>query len=245
MNDESDEQGWNRVDVVDVAGPVAVIGDIHGRADLLGRLLAKVPSMAVFVVGDVCDRGPDTRGVIDLLVKRGARGVRGNHEGWLCQFVDDRGFDSMALNAFFGGAATLESYGIVGRSPREIESQRRKIPTEHRAWLLSLPAAMRLIVDGHVFWLVHAGVAASLAVSIDPVVRMNEVVADEHFDLLWRSQEPDDMDTLDGPIVYGHVPRAEPIDAGHAIGIDTGCGVRPDGRLTAVLLPSRRFITVG
>jgi hypothetical protein len=51
------------------------------------------------------------------------------------------------------------------------------------------------------------------------------------------------MDELDGPVVSGHVPRKSPLDAGHAIGIDTGCG-RDDGALTAVILPSRRFITV-
>ena len=66
---------------------------------------------------------------------------------------------------------------------------------------------------------------------------------DHAFDLLWRSQEPEDMDELDGPVVFGHVPRKSPVDAGHAIGIDTGSG-RDDGALTAVILPSRKFVTV-
>lgn len=246
MRDDSEEErGWNRVDTIDVRGPVAVIGDIHGRADLLGALLERLGDMPVFVVGDVNDRGPDTAGVIELLVKRGARGVRGNHEEWLCAFVDGRGFDTLAFNALFGGAATLKSYGIEGRTPREIESQRHRVPREHREWLLQMPAAIRLIVDGQPFWIVHAGVAASLAVSVDPIARMHEVAEREFWDLLWRSQDPDDMDELDGPVIYGHVPRASPIDAGHAIGIDTGSGTRADGTLTAVLLPSRRFVSVG
>ena len=104
------DAGVVQMDVIEATGPVAVIGDIHGRADLLARLLAQLGEMPVFVVGDVCDRGPDTREVIEQLVARGARGVRGNHEDWLCQFVDGRGFDSVALNAMFGGAATLRSY---------------------------------------------------------------------------------------------------------------------------------------
>lgn len=244
-DDADDERGWNRVDTIDVRGPVAVIGDIHGRADLLAALLERLGDMPVFVVGDVNDRGPDTAGVIDLLVKRRARGVRGNHEEWLCAFADGRGFDTLALNPLFGGAATLKSYGIEGRTPREVESQQRRIPREHRNWLLQLPVAIRLVVDGQPFWVVHAGVAASLAVGIDPIARMNEVAENEFHDLLWRSQEPDDMDELDGPVIYGHVPRASPIDAGHAIGVDTGSGTRADGTLTAVLLPSRRFVSVG
>lgn len=242
MRDDDDERGWNRVDTIEVQGPVAVIGDIHGRADLLDALLAKLGDIPVFVVGDVNDRGPDTAGVIDRLVARAARGVRGNHEDWLCTFVDGRGFDKLALNALFGGDATLKSYGIEGRTT---EAQAHKIPREHKRWLLALPVAIRLLIDGAPFWIVHAGVAASLAVGIDPIGRMDEVAEDEYWDLLWRSQEPDDMDVLDGPVVYGHVPRASPIDAGHAIGIDTGAGTRADGQLTAVLLPSRRFISVG
>ena len=109
-DDDEEERGWNRVDVIEARGPVAVIGDIHGRADLLERLLRQLGRMPIFVVGDVNDRGPDTCGVIELLLKRGAGGVRGNHEDWLCQFVDGRGFDSMALNPMFGGAATLKSW---------------------------------------------------------------------------------------------------------------------------------------
>ncbi len=238
------DAGVVRMDVIEATGPVAVIGDIHGRADLLARLLAQLGEMPVFVVGDVCDRGPDTREVIEQLVARGARGVRGNHEDWLCQFVDGRGFDSVALNAMFGGAATLRSYGIEGRSPREIEAQRFKVPLAHREWLGALPVVMRLVVDGAPYWIAHAGVPLSLAVGIDPVRRMREILPEHHCDLRWSALDPDSMDVLDGPVVYGHVPREAPIDAGHAIGIDTGCG-RHDGALTAVILPARRFVTVG
>ena len=246
MRDDSDEdRGWNRLDIIDVRGPIAVIGDIHGRADLLACLLKKLGTMPVFVVGDVNDRGPDTKLVIELLVEREARGVRGNHEEWLCRFADGGGFDTLALNPMFGGAATLKSYGIEGRSPREVEEQFRRIPRDHRAWLLSLPVALRIVIDGAPFWIAHAGVSASLCAGIDPIPRMSEIAEKEYFDLLWRGQEPKDMDELDGPVVYGHVPRQEPIDAGHAIGIDTGCGVRPNGKLTAVILPARRFVSVG
>ncbi|MCC7069880.1 MAG: serine/threonine protein phosphatase [Deltaproteobacteria bacterium] len=237
------DAGTVRMDVIEVRGPVAVIGDIHGRADLLARLLAQLGDMPVFVVGDVCDRGPDTREVIELLLARGARGVRGNHEDWFCQFVDGRGFDRVALSAMFGGLATLRSYGIESRSPREIEAQRFKVPLSHREWLSALPVVMRLLVDGARYWIAHAGVPLSLAVGIDPVRRMREVLPEHHCDLRWSALDPDNMDVLDGPVIYGHVPGKEPVDAGHAIGIDTGAG-RHDGALTAVVLPARRFVTV-
>jgi serine/threonine protein phosphatase 1 len=243
-HEERDEPGWNRVDVVEVDGPVAVIGDIHGRADLLRLLLRRLGDMPVFVVGDVCDRGPDTRDVIDQLIARGARGVRGNHEDWLCQLTDGRGFDTMALSTGFGGAATLASYGIEGRSPREVEAQARSIPKPHRDWLASLPVALRLIVDNQVFWVVHAGVSLHHGASVDPVAMMDLLARDEATDLLWHGLDPDEIDELDGPVIHGHTPHKAPIDAGHAIAIDTGCGIFPDGRLTAVVLPARRFVSV-
>ena len=83
LDDSSeDDVGWRRVDEVHVSGPVAVIGDIHGRSDLSARLLVELRDMPVFILGDVGDRGPDTSGVTELLVQREARGVRGNHEDW-------------------------------------------------------------------------------------------------------------------------------------------------------------------
>lgn len=41
-----------------VDGPVAVIGDIHGRFDVLKKLLGKLGKMPLFFVGDLIDRGP-------------------------------------------------------------------------------------------------------------------------------------------------------------------------------------------
>ena len=58
------------------ASRVYVIGDIHGRLDLLHEVIAKIeldmkraPSSATFTVtlGDYIDRGPNSRGVIERL----------------------------------------------------------------------------------------------------------------------------------------------------------------------------------
>src|SRR5467141_303930 len=61
---------------------VYAVGDVHGRADLLAQLLAQIDAdleahpapraMHVFL-GDYIDRGPDSRGVLDLLIARGRR----------------------------------------------------------------------------------------------------------------------------------------------------------------------------
>lgn len=60
--------------------PVALIGDIHGCADELAELLARVGERPVISLGDIVDRGPDPAGAIAQLRARRARVVLGNHE---------------------------------------------------------------------------------------------------------------------------------------------------------------------
>ena len=65
-----------------------VIGDVHGMLRPLEALLAAVtdrdPGRALYFCGDYCDRGPDTRGVVEVLLGLVADGtarcVRGNHD---------------------------------------------------------------------------------------------------------------------------------------------------------------------
>jgi len=65
--------------------PTTIIGDIHGEADLLRQLLARIdPDDDLIFVGDLIDRGHDNRGVVKTvrtLVESGrAICLMGNHE---------------------------------------------------------------------------------------------------------------------------------------------------------------------
>ena len=77
-----------------------VIGDIHGRLDLLDQLITAIhrdvgacggDSLTV-TLGDYVDRGPDSRGVIDRLLSNPFPGdyvaLKGNHEALLAKFLD-------------------------------------------------------------------------------------------------------------------------------------------------------------
>lgn len=220
-------------------GPVAVIGDLHGRADLLDALLARLGDLPLVVVGDVCDRGPDTRGVLDRLVARGAIGVLGNHDLWLAAWAAGEGFDRLALA--IGGEATLLSYGVaVADAPRRADA----VPAPHRDWLLGLSVALDLRVGATRWWVVHGGIPNDVDLAGTPLADVVPRLARERpSDLLWRMNDPEGIVPLDRPLVMGHLPRREPLDAGHVIAIDTGAG-KPGGRLTAVVLPDRRFVTV-
>ena len=81
---------------------IYAIGDVHGRADLLGEMFSAIDDnlraypikQAVQVLlGDYIDRGPNSREVIDaLIVAQAAHAMvylKGNHESYAVQFLSD------------------------------------------------------------------------------------------------------------------------------------------------------------
>lgn len=230
---------------LDYNEPVAVIGDVHGDAERLGQLLRLLGKRPVLFCGDLCDRGPDTRGVLDQLLARGAKGVRGNHEQWMIALVGGQ-FDTFALHPIMGGIATLQSYGIEGRTAQSVERERYKIPTAHGDFLSGLPIVIDLGVEGDRYWIVHAGIPNS--VQLAPGTPLSAVVpwlaANKPDVLLWTHNPPETALAVDQPVIMGHMPLRRPVDLGHVIAIDTGCGTCPPRSLTALLLPERRFLTV-
>lgn len=177
------------------------------------------------------------------MIDIGARGVRGNHEEWITQWTAGEGLDEMAL--YMGGPATLESYGVDPTlSIPEIEEAHESVPASHRAYFASLPCVMDLRVDDERYWLIHAGLPAKPRIMRDDEIP--DLARSHRITLLWSKTPTSEMSRVDSTVIYGHVPDVEPHDLGAFIGIDTGAGRYPDtGRLTAVVLPERRFVTVG
>src|SRR5918994_272072 len=92
------------------------IGDIHGCSAALAALIEAIaprPEDVVVPLGDYIDRGPDSRGVLDLMIDLGWRcrlvPLLGNHDQMLLDVRAGRYPISWLLD--MGGAATLASYG--------------------------------------------------------------------------------------------------------------------------------------
>ena len=196
------------------------IGDVHGCLDQLQRLIERCldhgggrPSRFVFV-GDYIDRGPDSRGVIDLLIAlQGERPevicLRGNHEAIMLEAL--RTGNGMLWYAN-GGASTLDSYHIDDPAG---------LPDKHVDWA----AALRLWHDDGQRFFVHAGV--------NPQVPLD---AQDERDLLWI-REPFLSSTRDYGrlIVHGHTPLRSgvPDRRPNRLNIDTACVY--GGTLTAAI----------
>ena len=228
---------------------IYAIGDVHGRLDLLVRLEELIAADAaaadarrrvIVYLGDYVDRGPESRGVIERLMRRPLPGFEpfhllGNHEDYLLQFLENAAVGPNWCT--YGGSETLASYGV--RPPSsftlrvdDFEIARRglaeKIPPAHVAFMRGLKLTHE--EGGYLF--VHAGVK--------PGVALAEQQAE---DLLWiRNEFLDSAEDFGACVVHGHTIVEVPEERSNRIGIDTGAFAT--GRLTALVLDGteRRFI---
>lgn len=222
------------------------IGDIHGHLGLLQRqhsLIAADVSVhgaaPVVHVGDLVDRGPDSRGVIDYLMEGQAHGedwvvLKGNHDRMFQLFVDEDGaqdpglrHDLSWLHPRLGGSATLASYAVRNAGDRPLrpvlEEAKAAVPERHLAFLRGLPTAYRR-ADA-VF--VHAGIRPGVALD-----------AQDETDLVWiRAGFLDDTRDHGALVVHGHTALDTPRHYGNRLNIDSGAAY--GGPLTAVVIEGR------
>lgn len=131
------------------------IGDIHGRLDALQDLLDKVlPDLrdgdTLVFLGDIIDRGPDSRGCLERILRcrreTPARvlGVMGNHEQWMLRTLADPTLHSwlVAMEAF----PTVRSYSEFAEKALEqylfVNGRRilfERVPFPYRLFFDSIP----------------------------------------------------------------------------------------------------------
>ncbi len=225
---------------------VYAIGDVHGRLDLFDRLLGMIeadhrarPPAAVDLVllGDLVDRGPDSRGVVERAMNppEWARQttLMGNHEEIMLHVLDgDRA--QLPLWLKVGGREALESWGVDpqmiadGTISEILEAAHDAIPVRVVRWLMGLRQSMTI---GDYFF-VHAGVRPGV-----PLDRQDKG------DSFWIREEFLESSRHHGAIVvHGHSIATEVDWLPNRIGIDTGAYAT--GRLTALCLEGeeQRFL---
>ena len=206
-----------------------VIGDVHGCVRELEELLdacQATSSDQVVLVGDLVAKGPDSCGVLKLVRKLGARAVRGNHDHAVLRWHEP---------------IMQETAPPRGTQHLNIA---RQLDSDDWTLLLSLPLMLPL-PELHAI-IVHGGLVPGIALNeqaADLLMNMRTLRADgtgsrraEDGDL-WGAHWP-------GPelVVFGHHATAGLQRHAHAIGLDTGCVY--GGRLTALILPEQRFVSV-
>lgn len=197
---------------------VYAVGDIHGCSDETAVLLKHLEQEeglndddTIIFLGDYIDRGPDTKGVVDILLDfkvrfPKARFLKGNHEDMLLDFL---GFGGRLGQAFLynGGLETVQSYGIsVFASPEEMVGA---FPQPHFKFFCDLES----IIRAGRFAFVHAG--------LNP---LRDLYTQNDNDVFWiRDEFIVNIHPFEHTVIFGHTPHQEIVlDLPFKIGIDTG-----------------------
>lgn len=206
---------------------INIIGDIAGRYDEFLELVAKMPEADLLVaVGDLVDRGPKSREVIQWFMDNRDKAIAlyGNHEDLM---VD--GYERGQLPNWFrnGGGWTVKSY--APDLPNE-DLRVSMINKEHIEFLKTLP--MYYETDDLI--LTHAPITSLKQVPADPYER-------DYF-FIWNRYEP--HKPLGKFSIHGHNGKFRE----HKFGDGTIIGICIDDshhcNLSGIHWPSREIFTV-
>lgn len=215
----------------------AIIGDIHGCNDQLLELLDKLPKDIdqIYTTGDLIDRGPDSKGVVQTCIDRKIKCVQGNHESMFLDFVLNKGVYQRGLFEMNGGTQTLKSY-MTKEDDHEVEVD---IPESHLTFLINAP----YYIETDDFVLTHAGI------TVEARETFRDMSQESKDAVMWnRGSISGGLKKLQ---VFGHsiVEEAHFISCAVdgvktciAVNVDTGCFTGK--KLTALLLPSMETISV-
>ncbi len=226
------------------------IGDVHGRFDLLDALLAQIaadrrrrpcPREFLVLLGDVIDRGPESKGVVQRLRALDDPTLHpiflmGNHEEMLVRAL---GAEPKRLRDWlkFGGTECIASYGVDPARIAELDPAsaaaviRDAIPRDDLAFIDGFADSFRF--GDYLF--VHAGIRPGIAL--------------EHQrtgDLRWIREDFLESDVTHPLfVVHGHTIVDRPDERANRIGIDTGAYA--SDVLTALCIEgsARRYLTTG
>jgi protein phosphatase len=229
-------------------GPFDIIGDIHGCSHELRKLLEKLgykisgatedltikapAERKVIFAGDLVDRGPDTPGVLKLVMKMMDSGtafaVPGNH-------------DEKLMRKLMGRPVKV-NHGLE-KSVEQLNNEDAAFKNKIQRFIANLPSY--LILDKGKLVVAHAGINEIHQGNISREIReacLYGETTGEHENGLpvrvnWaRNYKGKPL------VVYGHTPVHEPYWLNNTVDIDTGCVF--GGKLTALRYPEMEIVSV-
>jgi len=205
------------------------IGDLHGSLESLERLLEKLnPDLTqdrLVFIGDYIDRGPQSKGVVDYIVRLKSLAppgqiicLKGNHEAMFLDFLQGAPAELFLFN---GGLSTLKDYW----GDNWLDREGLALPPDHDQFYQDL----QLYYETPDYIFVHGG--------LKPGVPLADQQED---DLLWiRGEFIASLEDFGRRVIFGHTPFKRPLIMPNKIGIDTGAVY--GNFLTCLKLPTEEF----
>jgi len=220
---------------------IFAIGDIHGCFDKLLSLLGRIPfdksRDTLIFLGDYINRGPDSKKVLDYLVRlknecRNVVFLIGNHEQVLLEYGASGDTESLKVLRMMGVESTLESYGASVRKLQGLAC----FSAEHREFLHTLDFAY---IDGRNIF-THADINQEFIDLCKAGCERAEYSYRTEAALLFsRRLVREEAETYGYTVIFGHSPVVFPLVLPNRIGIDTGAVY--GNVLTALELPKMTF----
>src|SRR5574337_1996761 len=154
-----------------------IIGDIGGQFDAFQKLINKMPTGKVISVGDLVDRGPKSKEVIDWFMNNpNAEAIFGNHEHLMIDACRNSKYYESGTWYQNGGSKTIKSYG----------KWLSDVPEEVISWLENRPKY--LIIDN--VFISHSFLAPNY--SLEEALDFGKDYMDEKCDpsIIWNREEP-------------------------------------------------------
>jgi serine/threonine protein phosphatase 1 len=216
-----------------------VIGDVHGHYATLCALIKQLPEDATLLfVGDLIDRGMQSREVVAFVREGKYACVMGNHEELMFTYgrlvVEAYRNDSMLdLGNFWcsnGGIEALLSYGLLEKKGTTYQKVQKfeealKVFEEDMAWMERLPTYLELPLQKN---------GLSVVVSHAPLGSVWELRNSEAMFGMFHKTATTSRRNPDANVrifnVFGHTPQPFGIDeANNYANVDTGCYKKEEG----------------
>jgi serine/threonine protein phosphatase 1 len=197
------------------------VGDIHGHFKRLQAVLDKEgfnsSTDRLFSVGDLVDRGPESKEVLEWLAKPWFHAVKGNHEDVAVRFAKGNPVDLEVYRANGGG-------WFIDLEP----SERLRFAQVFEA----LPFAIEVVTAHGLVGLVHADCPQKNWANLDAALRSSKSARSL---CIWSRArlETEYPGVVAGvrAVVVGHTPLSTPVVLGNVYHIDTG-GWQSGGHFT-------------
>lgn len=247
-----------------------IIGDIHGCLDTLKKLLSTLPDWRlkrVAFVGDLIDRGPKSRQVVDFVIDLVEQGYAdcalGNHEQMMIDWtghINDmmwiRNGGSQCIDSYYEKPNLLDLHGNPESDKYQPGSYlkgilNKKAFEEHKDWFRTLPVYLEYKdlkdKDGRYLVVSHSHISNVWGRLHSK--NLNDGMRKQlNTEITWgRPHQVQDTGQIYN--VIGHTPQEKPRIRSFYANIDTGCFYKHEHHkgnyyhLTAMEFPSMKLYT--